>query len=60
MRSVIDTLEEALVADPQAARVIGLSKAGNVEILRRRKRPTLQEQFSEPCPTCGGTGRVEP
>jgi len=60
MRDVMDTLSEELVNDAQGARVVGLSKAGNVEILRRRKHPTLLEQFSEECPTCHGTGRVEP
>lgn len=60
MRSVLDVLEEELAGDTSYARVLGLSKAGNVEILRRRKRPTLSEQFSVECPTCGGTGRVEP
>ena len=60
MRSVIDTLEEELAGDPEGAKVLGLSKAGNVEILRRRKNPTLLEQFSIECPTCSGTGRVEP
>ena len=59
MRSVIDTLEEELAGDPQGSHVLGLSKAGNVEILRRRKHPTLLEQFSTECPTCSGTGRVE-
>ncbi|MBR2274070.1 MAG: ribonuclease E/G [Alphaproteobacteria bacterium] len=60
MRDVMDTLAEELAGDIQGARVIGLSKAGNVEILRRRKRPSLLEQFSAECPTCNGTGRVEP
>ena len=60
MRDVMDVLSEELAGDAQSARVVGLSKAGNVEILRRRKHPTLLERFSEPCPTCGGTGRVEP
>ena len=60
MRSVIDTLEEALAGDYHGARVLGLSKAGNVEILRRRIGKTLLEQFSVECPTCNGTGRVEP
>lgn len=60
MRDVMDILAEELAGDAQSARVVGLSKAGNVEILRRRKHPTLLERFSEPCPTCGGTGRVEP
>ena len=60
MRSVIDTLEEELAGDSEGAKVLGLSKAGNVEIIRRRKRPTLLEEFSVECPTCSGTGRVEP
>ncbi len=60
MRDVMDVLSEELAGDAQSARVVGLSKAGNVEILRRRKHPTLLERFSETCPTCGGTGRVEP
>ena len=60
MRDVMDTLAEELAGDIQGARVVGLSKAGNVEILRRRKRPSLLEQFSAECPTCNGTGRVEP
>lgn len=60
IRSVMDVLEEELAGDPQGAKMLGLSKAGNVEIIRRRKRPTLLEQFSAECPTCHGTGRVEP
>lgn len=60
MRDIMDILSEELAGDAQGAHVVGLSKAGNVEILRRRKHPTLLEQFSVACPTCGGTGRVEP
>lgn len=60
MRDIMDVLAEELAGDAQNARVIGLSKAGNVEVLRRRKHPTLLEQFSAECPTCHGTGRVEP
>lgn len=60
MRGVMDVLEEELAGDAEGARVLGLSKAGNVEILRRRRHPSLLEQFSVECPTCRGTGRVEP
>lgn len=60
MRDIMDVLSEELAGDNQRARVLGLTKAGNVEVLRRRKRPTLLEQFSDECPTCSGTGRVEP
>lgn len=60
MRGIMDVLDEELAGDAMGSRVLGLSKAGNVEIIRRRRRPTLLEQFSAECPTCGGTGRVEP
>ncbi len=60
MRNVMDTLSEELAGDANGAHVLGLSKAGNVEILRRRKHPSLSERFSAECPTCRGTGRVEP
>ena len=56
----MDVLAEELTGDANHAKVIGLSKIGNVEILRRRKRPTLLEQFSVACSACSGTGRVEP
>ena len=59
MRGIMDILDEELAGDVLGAHVLGLSKAGNVEILRRRRRPTVLEQFSEECPTCGGSGRVE-
>ena len=60
MRDVMDVLAEELTGDANHAKVIGLSKIGNVEILRRRKRPSLLEQFSIACSACSGTGRVEP
>lgn len=59
IRPVIDILQTKLAGDPNRARVLGLSKAGNVEIVRQRRRPTLMDIYSEECPTCQGTGRVE-
>ena len=59
MRPVMDTLETDLADDPCKARVLGLSKAGNIEILRQRRRPSIFDIYTEECPTCQGTGRVE-
>lgn len=59
LKSVMDILEQELENDPSKARVLGLSRAGNVEIVRARKKPTLRDLLSEECPTCQGTGRVE-
>ena len=58
MKPVLETLEEELNKDSNRGRVLGLSRAGNVEILRVRRRPTLQDVLTEECETCQGTGRV--
>ncbi len=59
MRSLMDILSSDLADDPCRARVLGLSKAGNIEMLRQRRRPSLLDTYTEECPTCQGTGRVE-
>lgn len=59
LKSVIDILIKGLSQDVSKARVLGLSRAGNVEIVRSRRRPSLRDIFSEECVTCQGTGRVE-
>ncbi|MBR6409467.1 MAG: ribonuclease E/G [Alphaproteobacteria bacterium] len=59
MKPVIEILESGLADDPSKAHVLGLSKAGNIEILRQRRRPSLIDMYTEDCPTCQGTGRVE-
>ena len=60
MKSVIDVLEEELADDASHSRVLGLSRGGNIEILRQRRRPTFRDMYTVECPTCSGTGRVEP
>ena len=59
VKSSIEILENDLQYDENQAKVLGLSKAGNVEIMRRRKQPSLLDLLTEECPTCNGTGRVE-
>ena len=59
MKPVIDILQTELADDPSRARVLGLSKAGNIEILRQRRRPSLMDLYTEECSACQGTGRVE-
>lgn len=60
MKAVIDVLAEELADDAAHSRVLGLSRGGNIEILRQRRRPTLRDLYTVECPTCSGTGRVEP
>ena len=59
MKPVMDILETGLRDDTSRGRGVGLSRAGNVEILRQRRRPSLLDIYTEECPTCQGTGRVE-
>lgn len=58
LKPVLETLEVELAKDSNRGRLLGLSKAGNVEILRIRRRPTLQDVLSVDCDSCQGTGRV--
>ena len=60
MKNVIEKLEEELTDDACHSRILGLSRAGNIEILRQRRRPSLRDLYTVECPTCSGTGRVEP
>lgn len=60
IKKVLEVLEEELADDICHSRVLGLSRAGNVEILRQRRRPSLRDLYTVECPTCSGTGRVEP
>ena len=59
MRPLMDILSSDLADDPCRGRVLGLSKAGNVELLRQRRRPSLLDLYTDECPTCQGSGRVE-
>ncbi|MCQ2734428.1 MAG: ribonuclease E/G [Alphaproteobacteria bacterium] len=60
MKNIIDCLEEEFADDACHSRVLGLSRAGNIEILRQRRRPSLRDLYTVECPACAGTGRVEP
>jgi ribonuclease G len=59
LKPVMDILEKALAKDVARAKVLGLSRAGNVEVVRMRRRPSLSDVLTEECATCAGTGRVE-
>ena len=58
LKPVIEELEKALSDDSLHPRVLGLSRGGNVEIQRIRRRPTLSDVLTVECETCQGTGRV--
>lgn len=59
LKNTIDILEDKLRDDMLKSRVLGLTKAGNVEILRNRRRPPLSNILMKECEVCQGLGRVE-
>ena len=59
LKTTIELLEKALKKDHIRTTCYGLSRAGNVEIVRMRRRPTLSDLLTIECPTCQGTSRVE-
>ena len=58
LKSVIEILEKETAQDSTRTTVLGLSRAGNVEIIRVRKRPSLSDMLTRECEACQGTGRV--
>ena len=59
LKNAMDVLEQCLAGDMAKARVLGLSRAGNVEIVRNRRRPSLSNLLMKECEVCSGIGKVE-
>ena len=59
LKNIINMLERGLCEDNTKTNVLGLSRAGNVEIIRQRRRPSLSDVLTKECECCQGTGRVE-
>ena len=57
-RKVEEEFRQAIKRDRSRPRTSELSEFGLMEMTRQRVRPSLLFTFSEPCPTCKGTGRV--
>lgn len=57
-KKVYDELKRELKRDRAQSSVAAISDFGLMQMTRERIRPSLLISFSEPCPTCGGTGRV--
>lgn len=57
-RQVLEKLNEAIKLDRTKTYVLGLTSLGLVEMTRKKVRQDLQAVLQQPCPHCGGTGRV--
>ncbi len=58
-RQVIRQLEKSLARDHAKTTVYEMSPLGLVEMTRKRTTESLERQLCEPCPSCGGNGRIK-
>ncbi|MBN2831381.1 MAG: Rne/Rng family ribonuclease [Candidatus Omnitrophica bacterium] len=58
-REVFNILKKALSLDKAKYDILGISKFGVVEMTRERVHKTVQMLSYQPCPYCGGRGRVK-
>ncbi|MEM7036783.1 MAG: ribonuclease E/G, partial [Bacteroidota bacterium] len=53
-------LKDAMKKDRAKHSILPMSRFGLVQITRQRVRPQLDITTSEMCPSCGGTGKIQP
>ena len=53
-------MQELMESDRAKHNVLPLTKFGLMQITRQRVRPVAVQDVTDVCPTCNGTGRIEP
>jgi ribonuclease G len=53
-------MQKLMATDKAKHTILPLTKFGLMQITRQRVRPIAVEQTSDICPTCHGSGKVEP
>ena len=56
---VLEALREAFREDRVKTVVVGMTELGLVQLTRKKTRVPLRDEWTEPCPCCGGSGRVK-
>ncbi|MCF8224601.1 MAG: Rne/Rng family ribonuclease [Bacteroidales bacterium] len=59
-QKVYDRMKEVMSKDKTKHNILPLSKFGLMQITRQRVRPEMHVETAESCPTCNGTGKVQP
>ncbi len=59
-QALLDEMIRLMSSDKAKHTVLPLTKFGLMQITRQRVRPVALENVSDVCPTCGGSGKVEP
>ena len=55
-----DEMQRLMATDKARHTILPLTKFGLMQITRQRLRPVVIQPIQDVCPTCGGTGKVEP
>jgi ribonuclease G len=55
-----DKLKEEMKTDRAKHNILPPSKFGLIQITRQRLRPEVNVEVLETCPSCGGTGKIQP
>jgi ribonuclease G len=59
-RQLFEKLREEMKTDRAKHNILPPSKFGLIQITRQRLRPEVNVEVLETCPSCGGTGKVQP
>ena len=59
-QKLYERMKEAMSSDKTKHNILPLSKFGLMQITRQRVRPEMHIETAENCPTCRGTGTVQP
>ena len=57
---LFDEMTRLMATDKAKHTILPLTKFGLMQITRQRIRPVAVQDIQDVCPTCGGTGKIEP
>ena len=57
---LFDEMNKLMATDKAKHTILPLTKFGLMQITRQRVRPIAVDDVTDVCPTCNGTGRIEP
>jgi ribonuclease G len=56
---VYEALQKEIRRDRSKTKILQISEFGLIEMTRKRVRQSLERSLTQPCPYCGGSGRVK-
>jgi ribonuclease G len=59
-QTLYEEMQKLMASDKAKHTILPLTKFGLMQITRQRVRPIAINEISDTCPTCHGTGKIEP